>query len=59
MSKDSKKVRVICYLPDRINRLMQAQASLLDCSKQQLLSEVIEQYASKLKLKLETQHGKS
>lgn len=58
MSKE-RKVRVVCYLPDKINRLMQAQASLLNCSKQQLLSEVVEQYASKLNLKLETQHGKS
>lgn len=58
MSKE-RKVRVVCYLPDKINRLMQAQASLLNCSKQQLLSEVVEQYASKLNLKLEIQHGKS
>lgn len=44
-------VRVICFLPVEVNQLLQAKASLEGISKQQLIADVVTQFADKLNIR--------
>lgn len=44
-------VRVICFLPVEVNQLLQAKASLDGISKQQLIADVVTEFADKLNIR--------
>lgn len=50
-------VRVICFLPVEVNQLLQAKASLEGISKQQLIADVVTQFADKLNIRNERKTG--
>lgn len=52
-------VRVICFLPVEVNQLLQAKASLEGISKQQLIADVVTQFANKLNIRNERKTGVS
>lgn len=52
-------VRVICFLPVEVNQLLQAKASLEGISKQQLIADVVTQFADKLNIRNDRKTGVS
>lgn len=47
MAKKATEVRVVCFLPDDINRRLQSAASLAGVSKQSLVADIVLDYVEK------------